>query len=90
MNTAAVQGRLVELATDIGYLKRRAAPGSTIEFLAERLAGHVEALHNMVHPSAAEVVGMWAPGDEEAVDEAIHLMDEDWGRLKTLLRGRAA
>lgn len=86
MNAAAIQARLVELATDAGYLKRRAEPGSTIELLADRIAGHIEAIHGMVHLSAAELAACSAPGDAAAIDEAIHAVDEGWAKLQALLR----
>jgi hypothetical protein len=78
--------RIDALADDVGRLRRRVEPGSSLEHLAERLAGHVETLHLIVTPSAGELVAWHAPGDEEAIGEAIRIVDERWKRLQERLR----
>jgi hypothetical protein len=78
--------RIDALADDVGRLRRRIEPGSSLEHLADRLVGHVETLHLIVTPSAGELVMWTAPGDEEAIGEAIRIVDERWKRLQERLR----
>jgi hypothetical protein len=91
VNDRALRLRLDELADDVGRLRRRFASNEnawTGDYIADRIAGHVESLVLMVEPSAAEIACCWAPGDDEAVDEAIRIVDERWDRLLWRLRGR--
>lgn len=84
--------RLEELAADVGRLRRRFASNEdawTGSYIADRIAGNVEALHCIITPSAGELVAWTAPGDEEAVEEAVRLVDEWWRQLRSRL-GRTA
>lgn len=88
---SALRDCLDELAADVGRLQRRFAsnPDWTGVYVANRIAGHVEALVLMVEPTAAELAASYAPGDDEAIIEAIRVVDARWRRLRSLL-GRAA
>jgi hypothetical protein len=84
--------RIDELAGDVGRLRRRfSSNGDELSaHLADRIASHVEALHGIVMPSAGELVAWTAPGDEEAVEEALRLVDEWWRRLEHRLGKKTA
>jgi hypothetical protein len=93
VNEHVLRLRIAELAADVGRLRRRFASnenGWTSAYIADRMAGHVEALHCLATPSAAELVAWTAPGDEDAIDEAIQIVDERWRRLRSLLHREAA
>ena len=93
MNAAlqdALLGSVWDLAGDVGRLRRRCEPGSSLEHAADRLAGHVESLDLMLRPSAAELVAWNAPGDDEVVDEALRIVDERWRALQSRLGRKIA
>lgn len=75
------------MADDIGRLRRHA---QQLGYLAERLADNAEALHLTVTPSAGELAKWTAPGDAEAVDAALEVVDADLARLQTRLGKTAA
>jgi hypothetical protein len=77
--------RLNELAADIGRLRRRYGP----DHILERAACHVQTLSLMIEPTAGELVAWTAPGDSDAVIEAIKIKDDRHRRLLFLL-GEAA
>lgn len=87
MNARALRLRVDELAVDVGRLRRHAQPESTHHL--DRVAGHVAATHGMVNPSAAELVAWTAPGDEDAIAEALRVVDEEWLTLRGQLGGMA-
>ena len=74
--------RLYELAADIGRLRRR-YPG---DHIIERAACHVETLALMLEPCAAQLAAVSAPGDDQAVVEAIRVVDDRHRQLQHLLR----
>lgn len=86
----AFRARLDELAADVGRLRRRVEPDSSLAFLADRIARHVESLHLLTTPSAGEIVSTTYPGDDETVEEAIRLVDARSARLRGLLGSKAA
>lgn len=73
--TTQLQARLDELATDIGRLRRRALPGSSDQHLVDRLTAHVQALHALLEPTAAQLAAETFPGDEETIQLAIQEVD---------------
>ena len=81
MRQATTQ-RLNELAADIGRLRRR-YPG---DHIIERAANHVETLALMLEPCAAQLAAVSAPGDDDAIDEAIRVVDDRHRQLRHLLR----
>ena len=56
MNGLAFNQQLVELATDIGRLRRHTEPDSYDAHLVDRVAGRVQDLHWMLWPTAGELV----------------------------------
>jgi hypothetical protein len=82
---ASLVTRVHELAGDVGRLRRRVSADTVGAYLADRIAGHVEAIATMLEPTAAELAATWAPGDDEAVAEAIRTVDELGRRLQTEL-----
>lgn len=86
----ALRSRLDELAGDVGRLRQRLEPDTSLAHTADRIAGHVEALVLMVEPSAAEIAGVWAPGDDQAIGEAVRLVDNRHARLRHALGYRRA
>ena len=88
--SAQLRARIDELAAEVGRLRRRAEPESSLAHLADRLVGHVESLAAMVEPSAAELVAWTAPGDDEAVIEALRIVDDRRARLRVRLGYREA
>jgi hypothetical protein len=59
------------------------------DHIIDRIASHVEALALMLEPTAAQLAAWWAPGQEEAILEAIRIVDARSRRLRELL-GEAA
>jgi hypothetical protein len=89
---AAIQHRLLALARDVGTLRRRFASNEnawTGAWAAERIADHVETLDVMVGLSAGQIVACSAPGDADAVEEALRIVDERQRTLRARL-GRKA
>lgn len=93
MNTtelAALRNRIDELADDVGRLRRRfnSNPDAwTGVYIADRIAQHVQAVHQLLEPTAAELAATTAPGDPEAVNEAIRIVDERSRKLGGRLGG---
>jgi hypothetical protein len=84
----ALLGLVVELARDVGHLRRRLEPDTSVTHLAERVALRIEYLDALLHPAAAELFcDMLAVcGDESvAVDEALRIVDDRARRIRTLL-----
>lgn len=54
MNVAVLY-RLELLASDVGRLRRHLEPESYADFLSHRIAGHVDSLDCMLHPTAADL-----------------------------------
>jgi hypothetical protein len=82
MSSRDIHNRLDLLADDIGRLRRCVDPESSLGYTVDRIAGHIGAIHLIVHPSAGELAAQTAPGDPAAIDEAIRLVDEHWTRLQ--------
>ena len=85
----AVLAQHLDLARDLGYLRRRLDSESSAAFLAERIAGHVETLDAMAFPSAAELRADYflACGDHDlSTREALRVVDERARRVRELLR----
>lgn len=90
---APVPGHALEslkdaLAEDVGRLRRRLDPDSSARCVADRLAGLVASLHWILTPSASELSAIFAPGDPEAIAEAIEIVDQEWERLLARMGGR--
>lgn len=73
--SAALHGRALEIAEDIGRLNRLTEPDSYISHIADRLASGVDSLLLMLEPTAAQLAGQYAPGDAVAISEAIRIVD---------------
>lgn len=75
------------LAADVGRLRRRVSgdPQSSLTHLVDRLAAGVQWLDLLLRPSAAEIAASWAPGDDDAIDEAIRIVDARNRELRGLL-----
>jgi hypothetical protein len=86
----ALTTRVWDLAGDVGRLRRRVEPDSSLAYLCDRIAGHVESLHCILTPSAGELVAFTAPGDEDAIAEALRVVDDRWHRLQSRLGRKAA
>jgi hypothetical protein len=88
MSDPAQLARLDALATDVGRLRRRHAsnPGWSGTLFLDEIARHVEVLHGMATPTAAEVYAdcLCACADEQlSLAEALAYAD---GRVRTLRR----
>jgi hypothetical protein len=83
--THHLRARIDQLADDVGRLRRTAKPESSLWHLADRLADGLESLDAMVGMSAAELVRWYAPGDPEAVDAALEIVDARRKALRTRL-----
>jgi len=84
-----LRDRVYELAADVGRLRRRTEPETYTRHLVDRIAGYTQDLYLLVTPSAAELAAWTAPGDEDAITEAIKVVDQEWARLQQLLGVRA-
>lgn len=89
MNVDALRQRLDELAVDVGRIRQRVAPETSLGWTLDRIARHIESLVLMVEPSAGEIAAIWAPGDDEAIHEAIRIVDARSRRLRERLGYRA-
>lgn len=85
MRQEALHNRLDQLASDVGRLRRRFEPESSDGWLCERIAGHIEALVVMLEPTASQLAATTAPGDQDAITEAIRLVDERHSQLRNQL-----
>jgi hypothetical protein len=88
----AVRLRVDELAGELGRLRRLLdlEPGSATEYRFDRVCGLVDLLDVVVQPTAAELVATIAPGDDQAVVEAIATVDRHAARLRRRLGLKAA
>jgi hypothetical protein len=75
VNAHALELRLDALVDDVGWLRRRLDPDSSAAHLAERIACRLLDVDSMLRPSAAEIAATWHPGDEDAISEAIRIVD---------------
>lgn len=87
IETAKVQAKIDLLADDVGRLRRGLDPGSSLRHAADRLAGNLESLDLMFGASAGELVAWYAPGDPEAVDAALEIIDARARVLRHRMRG---
>jgi hypothetical protein len=84
----ALRGHICELAADVGRLRRRLEPDSSLAQLADRIAGRILILDLLATPTAAELAATTAPGDDEALTEAIRIVDQRKLYLHSLLGAR--
>ena len=70
-----IHDRLIGLAWEVGRLRRNVEPDSYAAHLVSRFAEDVESVLLMLEPSAAELVALNYPGDDEAIDEALRIVD---------------
>jgi hypothetical protein len=84
MSAVAAGNRLLELAADVGRLRRRVDPDGYDAVLLARIAGHVDALDAIHEPTAADRVRAGIP-----VDDALELVDQRAQELERLLGGRS-
>lgn len=82
--------RVDALAADVGRVRRRVEPDSSLAYLVDRIADHVEWLDVMLQPSAAELAAYVYPGDDEAVDAALEAVDRRAARVRHLLARKTA
>jgi len=80
VNTAVFQLRLEELAVDIGRLRRRLDGDKEVwtdldVWTLEQIGRRVDDLCTMLEPTAAELAGHVAPGDPDAIAEALRIVD---------------
>jgi hypothetical protein len=66
-------------------LARDALAGTDGAHIIQRAANHVEALALMLEPTAAQLAAWWAPGQEEAILEAIRIVDARYASLQRRL-----
>lgn len=85
-----LRNRLDQLADDVGRLQRRVDPESSLHHVVALVACHVEALYGFVDPTAAELAAWTAPGDDQAVLEALRLVDVRTESLRHRLGIKAA
>ena len=87
MTVEVLWARVDELATDVGRLRRRLTldADSSAAHALDRIAGHVESLDLMLHPSAGDLVRRGA-----GVDAALREVDARLGRLRRVLGMKAA
>lgn len=78
--------RIDDLADDVGRLRRRLEPESSAAHLGDRIACHVHAIAGYVHPTAGELAASYAPGQDDAVTEAIRIVDARYRSLCHRLR----
>lgn len=90
MNIHALRGRLDELAVDVGRARRLVERDSSLAWTLDRIAGHVASIIGTVEPSAGELVAWTAPDDDQAVAEAIRIVDARSRRLRAQLGYREA
>jgi hypothetical protein len=74
---------LGETAREVGRIRCRAEPDSSLAYLGERLASHVEGLWLLEAPTAANYV---AAGLD--VDDALEIVDRHVGELNARMGGR--
>jgi hypothetical protein len=81
VDTGVIQRRLDELAVDIGRLRRRLNGDKTVwtdldVWTLEKIGLHVLEIAGLNWPNAAEIVARHAPGDVDAIDEALRIVDD--------------
>lgn len=89
----ALFSRVDAIAADVGRLRRRFASNPdawTGGYIADRIAGNLQTLDAMMRPTAAELVAWTFPGDEEAVEAALEVVDKRDEDLRRLLGDAAA
>jgi hypothetical protein len=90
----ALLERFESIAEDLGRLRGRFDSNGdawTGVYLVERLAGNVEALDVMLHPSAAELYRdflAYCGDDKVALEESLAVVDRRAARLRRLLGER--
>jgi hypothetical protein len=80
---AHITNRIDLIAADIGRLRRRQDAGSC--HVLDRLVVNVQALAGMFEPTAGELANTAAPGDDQAITEAIRIVDDRARKLDRLL-----
>lgn len=93
----AIRYRLLELARDIGRLRKRLAPApeSSLAFALARIAGHVDALEAGLGPTAAELAHEYVlitgrRAEDVAIEEALAVVDRRTREFRALLGEAAA
>lgn len=89
MGHDTTQERILELAADVGRLRRRLEPDSSCAHLAARIACHVESLDAMLRPSAGEIVAWTYPDDAATVEAVLEVTAAHCDRLRGLLGVKA-
>lgn len=94
-DTGVILGRLDELATTIGRLRRRLNGDKEVwtdldVWTLEQIGRHVEALHLMLSPTAADLAAYHAGGYDTAADAAIAVVDARCHALRVKLGLEAA
>jgi hypothetical protein len=84
MASRTIHTQINQLADDTGRLRRRTA-GSPLEHLVDRVAYQIEALYLLTTPTAAQLAACTAPGDEQAVTEAVRVADAGYRALQQRL-----
>jgi hypothetical protein len=81
----AIHGLVDDLAHDIGTLRRRFTSNPdawTGSYIADRIACTLETLHNIIHPSAADIAATTYPGDDQTIQAAIDHVDQRHRRFR--------
>jgi hypothetical protein len=79
-DVGVIRRRLDELAVDIGRLRRRLDTDREVwtdldVWTLEQIGAHVADLAGMFEPTAAELANTTAPGDPDAITEALRIVD---------------
>ena len=75
-----VEHHLGEAAREVGRIRRGAEPGSSLEHLADRLAGHIESLWLILAASAVDYIAAGL-GVEQALDRVDRAVEELCSRM---------
>jgi hypothetical protein len=78
-----------QLAVETGRLRRTIPAGSSACHTVDRISNHILSLSLILHPTAGELAGWNAPGDDLAVVEALRVVD-DQDRVLRLTLGMSA
>jgi hypothetical protein len=87
----ALAGHVERAAREVGRFRRRVHADPELArfvYLADRLAWDLEWALLVLAPSAGELVAWTAPGDAEAVDAALAVVDK-WDAERRRLLGRS-
>jgi hypothetical protein len=76
MNHTAARNIVHQLAVETGRLRRTTPPDTSAHHTLNRINNHILSLSLIVYPTAGELAGWNAPGDDLAVVEALRVVDD--------------